>query len=128
MSAGAFFRELFVMETSSTDTIETKPRPSTADRITDAVRHAAHLSHKARLMTSLGRDAAEEKIYTVRRAIRRGVGALHDAQDEAALDVKRQPFKSLALAFGAGLQLGVLIAWLTGRQRGRADAQDRAKG
>ncbi len=128
MIAVGFFKRAVVMVISNTQTSKTWPKPSTVDRITDAVRHTAHLRHEARLMRSLARDAAEDGVHAARRAIRRGVGAMHDAQDETAYYVKRQPFKALALAFGAGLQIGALIAWFGRRGRGRTPARDKANG
>jgi ElaB/YqjD/DUF883 family membrane-anchored ribosome-binding protein len=106
-------------------TTNIEPKPSASDRIADAVRHAAHLSHEARLMKSMARDAGEDGVHAARRALRRvrhRLDALEDLKDDAAHYVKHQPFKSVGIAFGVGLQLGVLIAWLSGRIGQRRDA------
>jgi ElaB/YqjD/DUF883 family membrane-anchored ribosome-binding protein len=96
------------------DTIET-PKPSTAGHIADAVRHAAHLSHEARLLGSMARDAGEEGVYAAKRAMRRvqhGIDTLQDLSDDAAHYVKRQPFKAIGIALSVGVPIGILIGWL----------------
>jgi ElaB/YqjD/DUF883 family membrane-anchored ribosome-binding protein len=116
------------MSVANTETTEVAQEPTVADRIADAVRHAAHFSHEARLVTSMARDAGEEGVHAAKRAIkharRRGVEALEDLKEEAAHYVKRQPFKALGLAFGVGLQLGLLMAWVGGRLGRRCQAAE----
>ena len=113
------------MPVPTTEATETAPKLSVADRIEDAVRHATHLSHEARLLTSMARDAGEDGIYAARRAIRRAqrrLETLQDLKDDAAQYVKRQPLKAVAIAFGVGVPIGMLLAWVGGRfrpQRGR---------
>jgi ElaB/YqjD/DUF883 family membrane-anchored ribosome-binding protein len=113
------------MAAPNTKTIEIVPKPSAADRVADAVRHATHLSHKTHLVRSMARDAGEEGIHAAKRAIRRvqrRIEALEDLKDEGAHYVKRQPLKAVGLAFGVGIQLGMLIAWLAGRLGQRRQA------
>jgi ElaB/YqjD/DUF883 family membrane-anchored ribosome-binding protein len=106
------------MALPTTKTIEIVPKPSAADRVVDAVRQAAHLSHRTHMVKSMARDAGEESIHAAKRAIRRvqrRIEALEDLKDEGAHYVKRQPLKAVGLAFGIGIQLGVLIALLSVR-------------
>lgn len=112
------------MPATNTETNEVAQEPTAADRIADAVRHASHFSHEARLLRSMARDAGEEGVHAARRAIRRarrGVEALEDFRDEAAHYVKRQPFKAVGIAAGVGLLAGVAVTWI-GRRVGRRKA------
>jgi ElaB/YqjD/DUF883 family membrane-anchored ribosome-binding protein len=116
------------MRAANTETTELAEEPTIGDRIADAVRHAAHLSHEAWLVTSMARDAGEEGVHAAKRAMRRirrhGVEALEDFKEDAAHYVKRQPFKAVGLAFGVGLQLGLLMAWVGGRLGRRCQAAE----
>jgi ElaB/YqjD/DUF883 family membrane-anchored ribosome-binding protein len=107
------------------ETTETASKPSAADRVTDAVRHATHFSHEARLMKSMARDAAEEGVHAAKRAmkrVRRGVERLEDFRDEAEHCVKRQPFKAVGIAAGVGLAVGVALGWIGGLRRRKTHA------
>ena len=96
-------------------------KPNVADRIVDAARHAAHMSHEARLVKSLACDAIENGAHEARRAVtksvQRGIERLEDIKDEGVHYVKRQPLKAIAMAAGAGLMVGMAAAWITGRFR-----------
>ena len=95
--------------------------PSVADRIVDAVRHGAHISHEARLVGSLACDAIEDGAHEAKRAVeksvQRGIETLEDIRDEGVHFVKRQPLKAIAMAAGVGLMVGMAAAWMTGRCR-----------
>jgi ElaB/YqjD/DUF883 family membrane-anchored ribosome-binding protein len=96
--------------------------PTITDRIADAVRHATHLSHEARLVTSVAKDAREEGIHAAKRLIkrvRRTAESFDDLKDDAAYYVKRQPFKALAIAAAAGVLLGVTLGWIGATPRRR---------
>jgi ElaB/YqjD/DUF883 family membrane-anchored ribosome-binding protein len=92
--------------------------PSVADRVIDAVHHAAHGSHEARLVKSLAydamRDGAHEAKRAVEKSVQRGIERLEDIKDESVHYVKRQPLKAMAMAAGAGLMIGLAAAWITG--------------
>jgi ElaB/YqjD/DUF883 family membrane-anchored ribosome-binding protein len=103
------------MPVANTETTEIGQEPSAVDRIADAVRHAAHLSHEARMVTSIARDAGEEGVHAAKRVIRRGVETLEDLKDETAHAVKRQPFRAIAIAAGVGLLVGVVVGWIGDR-------------
>ena len=75
------------MPVAGTHTSESE-KPSVADRIVDAVQHAAHVSHEARLVKSLACDAIEDGAHEAKRAVtksvRRGIETLEDIKDEGA--------------------------------------------
>ena len=109
------------------DTRETSERatPSIGRRVAEAAGQAAHLSHEARMVRSLAEDAIEDGVHRARRAVksvRRGIERLEDVKDEAAYYVKRQPLRTMALAAGLGLVVGVIAGWIAGR--GRAERAD----
>jgi ElaB/YqjD/DUF883 family membrane-anchored ribosome-binding protein len=89
--------------------------PSIADRVVDAARHAAHLSHEARAVKSLAEDAIEDGVHAARRAARRGIERLEDFKDEGVRHVKRQPLKTVAMAAGAGFMIGLASGWIAAR-------------
>lgn len=106
------------MPVTHTENREVVQEPTVVDRTVDAVRHAAHLSHEARLMRSMARDAGEEGVHAAKRAIRRvqrGVEVLEDLKDETAHYVKRRPFKAVAASVGFGLLVGMAVGWTSGR-------------
>jgi ElaB/YqjD/DUF883 family membrane-anchored ribosome-binding protein len=111
------------MSVALTETTTNALKATTTDRITDGVRHAAHFSHQVRLMKSMARDAGEEGVYAAKRVLRRvqrGVERVRDLTDEAAYRVKREPFKAVGIAAGAGLLIGVVAGWMAiraGRKR-----------
>ena len=98
-------------------------KPNVADRIVDAVRHAAHVSHEARMVKSLACDAIEDGAHEARRAVtksvQRGIERMEDIKDESVHYVKRQPLKAIAIAAGVGLMVGIGAAWITGQVRQR---------
>jgi ElaB/YqjD/DUF883 family membrane-anchored ribosome-binding protein len=103
------------MPVAVTETDGVIPKATITDRITDGVRHAAHFSHQIGLMKSVARDAGEEGVYAAKRVARRvrhGVERLADLRDETAHRVKREPFKAIGIAAGAGLLLGVTVGWI----------------
>ena len=82
------------------------------DRVFDACRQAAHLSHEVRLLKSVTKDAIEDGVHATRRAIkfaRRRVEELGDLKDETIRRVKRQPLQALGAVFAVGLVLGVAV-------------------
>lgn len=112
------------MPVTVTETHGVIPKATITDRMTDGVRHAAHFSHQVRLMKSMARDAGEEGVHAARRVMRRvrhGVERLEDLRDETAHRVKREPFKAIGIAAGAGLLMGVAVGWIaTSVRRKRA--------
>ena len=104
------------MPVANTETTELAQEPTIGARIADAVRHAAHFSHEARLVTSMARDAGEEGVHAAKRAIRRvrrrGVEALEDFSEEAAHYVKRRPFRAVGIGVGTGLLMGAVVGWI----------------
>ena len=94
-------------------------KPNAADRLADAARHAAHISHQARLVTSVACDAIEDSAHEAKRAakqfVQRGIERLEDTKDEGVHYVKRQPLKAIAMAAGVGLMIGMAAGWITSR-------------
>ncbi len=99
--------------------------PSIAGRMADAARHAAHLSHEARMVRSLAEDAIEDGVHKARRvakSVRRGIERLQDVKDEATYYIRRRPLKTIAMAAGLGLVVGVAAGVFAARSRaGRTD-------
>lgn len=87
----------------------------------DAARHAAHLSHEARMVKTVAEDAIEEGVHRARRgarSVRRGVvERLENIKDEGIRHVKRQPLTTMAFCAGVGLIVGLAVAWTAGRGR-----------
>ncbi len=101
--------------------------PSIGDRLADAARQAAHLSHEARMVKSMAEDAIEDGVHRARRAVksvRRGVERLQDIKDEAAHYVKRRPLRTIAMAAGLGLLVGATAGLIVGRCRTERDDID----
>jgi ElaB/YqjD/DUF883 family membrane-anchored ribosome-binding protein len=109
------------MTSATVETFDPARDVSISDRISDACRHATHLSHEVRLLKSLATDAAEDGVHAAKRAItssvKRGVEGLEDLKDEAVHRVKRQPLKAVSIALGAGLVLGWAAGWIGRRPR-----------
>ena len=75
----------------------------------------------------LAADAVEDGVRAARRAVKtakRGLEYASDLRDEAAYRVKREPFKAVGLAFGAGLLMGVVGGWVGRRCTTPADGRD----
>jgi ElaB/YqjD/DUF883 family membrane-anchored ribosome-binding protein len=94
-------------------------QPSTVkDRIVDAARRAAHVSHEVRLAKSVARDTIEDGVYAAKRAfkrVQRGVQTMEDVKDETARYVKRQPFMAVGIATGVGVLIGACVGWFGAR-------------
>ena len=100
------------MSVNATESRETAATASFGDRAMDAARHAAHLSHEARLVRSMAADAIEDGVHAARRAMKsleRGVERLGDFKQETAYQVKRRPFTAIGLAAGVGLLAGIFV-------------------
>lgn len=111
------------MTTGTVDTPEVEKEAPVGDRVTDTCRHAAELSHEARLVKSLASDAIDDGVHAAKRVIksvRRGVEELGNLRDEAVHRVKRQPLKAMGIALGVGLLLGLAVGWF-GHRPGRRE-------
>jgi ElaB/YqjD/DUF883 family membrane-anchored ribosome-binding protein len=99
--------------------------PSLDDRLADATRQAAHVSHEARMVRSMAEDAVEEGVHRAKRAAksayRRGIETLEDAKAEGRHYVKRHPFAAIGAAALVGLMTGLTAGWLAGRRGRRQD-------
>jgi ElaB/YqjD/DUF883 family membrane-anchored ribosome-binding protein len=106
------------MDTDTQGTVTSPMMSRSKDRVLDAARHAAHLSHEAKMLKSIATDTFDEGMYAARRALRnmkRSVARLDDFRDQAVYTVKRQPLKSVAIAAGLGLMVGTFVGWYGGR-------------
>ncbi len=104
------------------DTPELAREANAADRVIDACRQAALVSHEARRLKSLAADAVDDGVHAAKRAIksvRRRVEELGDLKDGAMHRLKREPLKALSAAVGIGLVLGVAIGWIGRGPRSR---------
>ena len=107
-------------------TVEPYEAPSHANlpnRVVDACRQGASLSHEARFLKSLAVDAVEDGVHATRRAIaslKRRIEELSDFKDEAVHRVKRQPLRAVGIALGSGLVLGLAAGWIGRRPERRA--------
>ena len=96
------------------------PTSEAVDRVADAARRAAHLTHEAKLAKSIIQDSVEDKIHAAKRALklaRRRMGQFQDYKDDAVHYVKHHPSASIAIALASGLVIGVGLGWTAGRRR-----------
>lgn len=106
------------MALTAVETCELEQKPTVGERVIDAARQAAHLSHEARLLKSIAADAVEDGVHAAKRAMKsmqHRVEELGDLKDEAVHCVKRQPVQAVGAAFGGGLAVGVAVGWLACR-------------
>lgn len=82
------------MATATVDTPLKDMVGTLQDKAADVLRQVADVSHEAK------------------RAIKRGAHDIADFKDEAAIRVKREPFKAVGLAFGVGIALGAIVGFV----------------
>jgi ElaB/YqjD/DUF883 family membrane-anchored ribosome-binding protein len=82
-----------------TDVLKNMPTPDEARRQVSKVR-------------SIVSEAVGDSVRSASRAIKHGRVAAEDLIDEAEHRVKQQPFRSVGVAFGAGLLAGALLTWV----------------
>jgi len=102
------------MAVATAETQDTVQPPTVKDRIVDAARRVAHVSHEVRLAKSVARDTIEDGVYAAKRALKRvqrGVETMEDVKDETARYVKRQPFVAVGIAAGVGVLVGACVGW-----------------
>ena len=107
------------MASATIDTSEAATKASVRERVVDAVRRTAHLSHEARLLKSVAADAVEDGTRQAIRSVKRGVEALADLKDEASHRVRRQPLRAVGIALALGLVVGAAAGWISRRPRPR---------
>ena len=105
------------MATTTIQPSEIEAPRTIGDRAADAVRQAAHASHKARLFKSLAEDAVEDGIYAAKRSLTTTVRRAADLKDAAVYRVRRRPLQIVGAAFGIGLTLGVVVGLVARRSR-----------
>jgi len=75
----------------------------------------ATIDRTAREGWTAATDAVEDGVRAAKRAFKtaqHGLRNAADLRDAAAYRVKREPLKAVGLAFGAGLLMGVVGAWV----------------
>lgn len=103
---------------SATATVESPaqaPEHPVRDKAVDAMRQALHASDEAHLLKTMAADAVEDGVYAAKRAVktaRRWTQNAADVRDEAAHRIRRDPLKSVGLAFGLGVPVGLLLGWM----------------
>jgi len=65
---------------------------------------------------SIVSEAVGDSVRSASRAIKHGRLAAEDLIDEAEHTVKQQPFRSVGVAFSAGVLAGVLLTWVGSRR------------
>lgn len=63
----------------------------------DAFQQAAHIAHKARVLKTVAGDAVEARVV------------------ETAHRIRKDPFKSVGIAFAIGVPIGALLGWVLSR-------------
>ncbi len=81
------------------DVLKNMPTPDEARRQVSKVR-------------SIVSEAVGDSVRSAGRVIKHGRLAAEDLIDEAEHRVKQQPFRSVGVAFGAGVVAGALLAWV----------------
>ena len=106
------------MATAHAETAAPTQEPNVRERLVDTARRVAHLSHEARLLKSFAADTVEDGVYQARRAVKTARRDFDLARHDAASRIRRDPFTSVGLAFGAGLFVAfasATAAWLAFR-------------
>jgi ElaB/YqjD/DUF883 family membrane-anchored ribosome-binding protein len=57
-------------------------------------------------------DIVEDGMYKAKRMMRKGQYAAEDLIEDTAHTIKKDPFRSVGITFGAGLGLGIFAGWL----------------
>ena len=111
------------MNTATLDTPVADQAATVRDRVLDATRHVAHISHEAKLLKSIATDAVEDGLHAARRAVKNATRGAADFKDDAVYGIKRQPLKSIAIAAAIGLAVGTIVGWCGARAGGASQAR-----
>lgn len=79
----------------------------------DAVRQAEHVAHEASRLKAVAAEAIEDGVRATKRAVTHGLHDLDDLRDSATYRIKRAPLMTVAMAFGVGILLGVVVGQVT---------------
>lgn len=99
-------------------TVEAEKEQGVTGRVRAVEERIAEIGAEAGRLRRKVTGAVEEKYDEARRVIRRGQHAAEDLVDETSYRIKRDPLASVAVTFGVGLGLGLLIGALVKRDRG----------
>ena len=100
------------MFTADIERAEVEHKLTARDRVVNTCRRTMHLSHEARLLTSLASDALENVTRAAKRAMKHRLETLEDLKDEAVHRIKRQPVQTVSLALGLGVMIGLTSGWI----------------
>jgi ElaB/YqjD/DUF883 family membrane-anchored ribosome-binding protein len=81
----------------------------------DGVRRVAHAVHEARLAKTLAEDALDNAAHATTQTMKtwkRRMQALADRRYDFEHQVRREPFKSVGIALGAGILVGAVAGAL----------------
>lgn len=96
----------------TTATESTTMEPTYRERVAEAMRGAAELSHDARTLKTLAADAVEDGLHAARRTVKKTRQRALDTRDDLTYRIKRQPLMAVAMAFGAGALAGLIVGWV----------------
>jgi ElaB/YqjD/DUF883 family membrane-anchored ribosome-binding protein len=67
--------------------------PAIRDAAKDTMRNVAHLAHEARAFKTMAVDAVEDRVA------------------DAAIRIRKEPFKFVGFAFAVGVPVGLALGW-----------------
>ena len=86
--------------------------PSDVMEIPASVEEA--LREVARIKTIVT-EAVEDGVKSAMKAVKQGRDAAEDMIGDARHTVRRRPFQSMGVVFGAGVLIGALVGWIASR-------------
>jgi ElaB/YqjD/DUF883 family membrane-anchored ribosome-binding protein len=81
-----------------------------------AAETAAEAGFKAERLKAAATQAIEDRMVDARRLVKRGKYAAEDLVEDTAHRIKKDPFRFVGIAFGAGLCLGAGLALIVSYQ------------
>ena len=88
--------------------------PATA--LHKAIEAGETVAHTIEETTRANMEAARQGMREMRRSLKRSYEAAVEAQHETERLIKKYPWKSAAVVFGAGLGIGLLAGWALKRR------------
>jgi ElaB/YqjD/DUF883 family membrane-anchored ribosome-binding protein len=78
---------------------------------------SVHKVKSAKAAMSAAVDDGKEAARRAVRRVRRGIRAVEDLEEDALHEVRRHPGTTVALSFGVGMGVGLLLGWFLARTR-----------
>lgn len=82
----------------------------------DAAEQVARVGLKVEKLKQTAANAIDDGMVDARRMVKRGVYAAEDLVEDTAHLIKKEPLRSVAITFGTGLGIGVIVGWLVGHR------------